>query len=47
VSLIAGLLAVGLALLVLLDRDVDGRVVLPTLLVGAGLVGLVAALRRT
>ena len=47
VSLIAGLLAVGVALVSLLDVDVDAGVVVPALLLGAGLVGLVAALRRS
>lgn len=46
VSLVAGLLAVGIALLSLLDLDVDGGVVVPALLLGVGAVGLVAALRR-
>lgn len=46
VSLVAGLIAVGAALLALLDVDVDGGLVLPLLLLGAGLAGLVAALRR-
>ncbi len=48
VSLVAGVLAVGVALLSLLevDVDVDGGVVVPLLLLGAGAVGLVAALRR-
>lgn len=47
VSLIAGLLAVGVALVSLLDVDVDAGVVVPALLLGAGLIGLVAALRRS
>lgn len=46
VSLVAGLIAVGAALLALLDLDVDGGLVVPLLLLGAGLAGLVAALRR-
>ena len=47
VSLIAGLLAVGVALVSLLDVDVDAGGVVPALLLGAGLIGLVAALRRS
>jgi hypothetical protein len=46
VSLVAGLLAVAVALLSLLELDVDAGVVVPLVLVGAGLVGLVAAVRR-
>jgi hypothetical protein len=46
VSLVAGLLAVGIALIALLDLPVDAGVLVPVLLVAAGLVGLVAALRR-
>ena len=46
VSLVAGLVAVALALASLLDLDVDAAVVLPLLLVGAGLVGVLSALRR-
>ena len=46
VSLVAGLVAVGIALASLLDVDVDAGVVFPALLLGAGLVGLAAALRR-
>lgn len=44
-SLVAGLLAVGYALVSLLDLDVSPAVVWPVLLVVAGLVGLVAAVR--
>jgi len=46
VSLVAGLLAVGVALVSLLDVDVDAGIVFPALLLGAGVIGLVAALRR-
>lgn len=48
VSLVAGLLAVGIALVALLDVEVevDGGIVVPLLLLGAGAVGLVAAMRR-
>lgn len=45
-SLVAGLLAVGVAVLSLLDLDVDGGVVVAVLLVVAGGIGLVASLRR-
>ena len=45
-SLVGGLLALGIAVLALLEVDLDGGLVLPALLVGAGLVGLVAAVRR-
>ncbi|MFP5219331.1 MAG: hypothetical protein ACLGIG_06275 [Actinomycetes bacterium] len=47
VSLVAGLLAVGVALVSLLDVDVDAGIVFPALLLGAGVIGLVAALRRS
>ena len=47
VSLVAGLLAVVLALLALLDVDVEAAVVLPSLLLLVGAIGLVSALRRT
>ena len=47
VHLVPGLLAVGIALLALLDLDLDGAVVVPALLLVAGLAGLVAALRRS
>jgi hypothetical protein len=46
VSLVAGLLFVAAAVGTLLEVDVDAAVVLPLLLVGAGLLGLVAAVRR-
>ena len=48
VSLVAGLLAVAIALVSLLDvdLDVDGAVVVPVLLLVAGLLGLGALLRR-
>lgn len=46
VSLVAGLLTVGVALLALLAIDVDAGVVLPVLLLVAGAAGLVAAIRR-
>lgn len=46
-SLVVGLLAVGAALVALLDVDVDAGVVLPVLLVLAGVVGLVSAVRRS
>ena len=46
-SLVTGLLVVAYALLSLLDLDLDAGVVLPVLLVGAGLAGLVAALRSS
>jgi len=46
VSLVAGLVAVGIALVSLLDLDVDGSVLVPVLLVTAGAVGLLAAVRR-
>lgn len=46
VSLVAGVLAVGWALMALLDVDLDGAVVLPVLLVVAGLAGLASAVRR-
>jgi len=42
VHLVLGLLAVGIALLALLDLDLDGAVVVPALLLVAGLAGLVA-----
>lgn len=45
-SLVAGLLAVGVAVLSLLELDLDGGVVLAVLLVVAGGVGLAASLRR-
>ena len=47
VSLVAGLLTVGVALLALLAVDVDAGVVLPVLLLVAGAAGLVTAARRT
>ena len=46
VSLVGGLIAVGIALAHLLGLHVDGDVVVPGLLVAAGVVGLLAALRR-
>jgi hypothetical protein len=46
VSLVAGLVAVGIAVLSQLDVDLDGAVVVAAVLVAAGLAGLVAALRR-
>jgi hypothetical protein len=46
VSLVAGLIAVGIALVSLLELDVDGGLVVPALLLGAGVIGLLAALRR-
>lgn len=46
VSLVAGLVAVVLALSSLLDVRVDGAVVVPVLLLAAGAVGVVSALRR-
>ncbi len=46
VSLVAGLLFVAIALVALLDVDVDGAIVVPVLLLGGGAIGLVAALRR-
>ena len=46
-SLVTGLLVVGYALLSLLDLELDAGIVLPVLLVGAGLAGLVAALRSS
>jgi hypothetical protein len=46
VSLVAGLIAVGIAVLSQLDVDVDGAIVVAAVLVAAGLAGLVAALRR-
>ncbi len=47
VHLVAGLLAVGVALLALVELDLDEAVVLPLLLLLAGTAGLVAALRRS
>jgi hypothetical protein len=47
VSLVAGLLSVGVALLALLSIDVDAGVVLPALLLLAGAAGLLSAARRT
>ena len=47
VSLVAGLLAVGVALLALLSIDVDADVVLPARLLLAGAAGLLSAARRT
>lgn len=44
-SLVAGVLAVGYALVVLLGLDLRPAVVWPVLLVAAGLAGLVAAVR--
>ena len=46
-SLVAGLLAVGYALVILLDLDVRPAVVWPVLLVVAGAAGLVAAVRSS
>jgi hypothetical protein len=46
VSLVAGLVAVGIALAYLLDLAVDGDIIVPLLLVTAGVTGLLAALRR-
>ena len=46
VSLVAGVLAVGVALAALLDLPVSGSVLVPLLLVLAGALGVVAALRR-
>lgn len=46
-SLVTGLLAVGIALLALLEIDVDAGVVIPLLLVLAGGAGLVTAVRRS
>ena len=46
VSLVAGLVAVGIALASLLAVSVDASVVVPVLLVTAGVVGLLAAVRR-
>ena len=45
-ALVAGLVAVGLALVALLDLDVDGRFVLPVLLLAGGVAGAATALRR-
>ena len=45
VSLVPGLLAVAVAVLAMVDVDVDASVVLPALLLLAGLAGLVAAVR--
>jgi hypothetical protein len=45
-SLVAGLLAVAFALAALTGVDVDGRVVVPVLLVAGGVVGAVSVLRR-
>ena len=46
-SLVAGLLAVGYALLSLLEVDLEPAVVWPVLLVAAGAAGLVAAVRSS
>lgn len=46
-SLVPGLLAVAVALVALLELDVDLGVLLPVLLVLAGVAGLAAAVRRT
>jgi uncharacterized membrane protein len=46
VSLVAGLVAVGVALAYLFDLSVGGDIVVPLLLVTAGVIGLLAALRR-
>lgn len=46
VSLVAGLLALAVALVALFDLDVDGGLVLPVLLLGAGTAGLAVAVRR-
>ena len=45
VSLVPGLLAVAVAVLAMVDVDVDASLVLPVLLLLAGLAGLVAAVR--
>ena len=45
VSLIAGVIAVGIALGVLFDLPVRGAVLVPLLLVLAGALGVIAALR--
>jgi hypothetical protein len=45
-SLVAGLLAVGVAVISLLDLDLDGGVVVAVLLVVAGGIGLAVSLRR-
>lgn len=47
VSLVAGLAAVAIALASLLDLDLDGDIVVPVLIVAAGLVGLLVTLRRS
>ena len=44
-SLVTGLLAVGYALASLLGAELDAGVVLPALLLAAGVAGLVAAVR--
>jgi peptidoglycan/LPS O-acetylase OafA/YrhL len=46
VSLVAGLLAVAVALVSLLEVDVEPGLVLPAVLIAVGAIGLVAALRR-
>lgn len=46
-SLVPGLLAVAVALVALLELDVDLGVLLPVLLVLAGVAGLAAAVQRT
>lgn len=46
VSLVAGLVAIAVAMASLLRLDVSGAVVLPVLLVAAGVVGGLSALRR-
>ncbi len=46
VSLVAGLAAIAVALLSLLDIDVDAGVLVPVVLLAAGLAGVVNALRR-
>jgi hypothetical protein len=45
-SLIAGLLAVGVAVIALLELDLDGGVVVAVMLLVAGGIGLAASLRR-
>jgi hypothetical protein len=46
VSLVAGLLALAVAVGALLEVDLPGSVVVPAMLVAGGALGLVAALRR-
>ena len=45
-SLVSGLLLAGYALVVLLGVELEGGIVLPLLLLGVGLAGLFAAVRR-